>query len=65
MTQLQQAKQELKQYSKQVKQQFKDDKPAIRACLNDYTDSLCRSGNLTTYQQNCLHNFCCTLHPKK
>lgn len=60
----QQAKEELKERASDAKSQFKTDKPAIRQTINDFTDLLCRSYQLTEYQRNLLANYACKLHPK-
>ena len=62
----QQAKIDLKRASKNIKADFKDDKPAIRMYINDTVDFMCKdySRHLSEYQQNLLSNYACTLHPK-
>ena len=64
-TNYQQAKDQLKQASKVFKKDFGTDKPAIRMCINDTCDYICRyySYRLTDYQKNLLHNYVCKLHP--
>ena len=57
----QEAKERLKETAKEIKNQYPTDKPLINAVINDTTDSICKEGNLTEYQQNLLHNYACTL----
>jgi hypothetical protein len=59
----QQAKSMLRSHAEYVKVQFRNDKPAIRQSINDYTDSICKDYNLTEYQRNLLANYACKLHP--
>lgn len=68
MTKYQQAKQQLKELSNKAKEQFGTDKPAIRQCINDNCDAICKDNlynGLTEYQQSLLHNYACKLHPKQ
>jgi hypothetical protein len=58
------AKSMLRSHAEYVKVQFRNDKPAIRQSINDYTDSICKDYNLTEYQRNLLANYACKLHPK-
>lgn len=58
----QSAKERLKETAKEIKKQFPNDKPMINMVINDTTDSICKEGGLTEYQQNLLHNYACTLH---
>jgi hypothetical protein len=61
----QKAKIVLQETAKMAKSQFPTDKPAIRQIINDSADDICRNYyNLTDYEQNLLHNYACTLHPK-
>ena len=64
MTNYQIAKNTLLWISRDSKSQYNGDKPAIRQIINDSCDQICRDGILTYYQQNLLHNYACTLHPK-
>jgi hypothetical protein len=64
MTKYQSAKDLLKSIAYDAKSNHRGDKPAIRQVINDSADSICRSGELTEYEQNLLHNYACTLHPK-
>jgi hypothetical protein len=64
MTNYQQAKSMLRSYAGYISVQFRDDKPAIRQCINEYTHAICSDYNLTEYKQNLLHNYACKLHPK-
>lgn len=64
MTQYQIAKATLKTVSLDVKQQHRNDKPLIRAVINDTADSICKDLNLSDYQRNLLSNYACKLHPK-
>ena len=57
----QKAKERLKETAKEIKKQYPNDKPLINTVINDTTDSICKEGNLTEYQQNLLHNYACTL----
>jgi len=59
----QQAKKELKIFSKEVKQEFKGDKPAIRQGLNDKAHYLISERNLSKHQTMLLQSFTCKLHP--
>ena len=65
-TKYQQAKEQLKHASIQIKKDFKGDKPAIRMHINDSCDSIARDYyyRLTEYQKNLLSNYACKLHPK-
>lgn len=64
MTNYQTAKRSLKTVSIEAKQAYKSDKPMIRQTINDYSDYLCKSLQLSEYQRNLLSNYACTLHPK-
>jgi len=57
------AKESLKETAKEVKQNFKTDKPLIRMTINDTVDSLCKDLNLSEHQRNLLSNYACKLHP--
>jgi len=66
------AKNELKQYAKEVKRVYKNDKPAQREALNDYCDMLLRHlaqprngySEAKLYQyETWLTNLTCKLHP--
>lgn len=57
-------KEYLLQEAKEAKKQFKNDLPAIRQCINDYSDYLSREYNLTEYQCDLLFNYACKLHEK-
>lgn len=62
-TNYKQAKKALKSASKQYKEFFKTDKPAIRQSINDFCDCLYKNLDLSEYQRNLLINYSCTLHP--
>lgn len=66
-TNYQQAKRHLKDNADTAKSQFNDDKPMIRQIINDTADIICKDShyNLADYQKDLLHNYACTLHPKK
>ena len=64
MSQHTQLKNELKQISKEAKNQFKNDNPAIRQIINDSADSLCKAHNLSEHKRDLLSNYACSLHPK-
>lgn len=57
------AKESLKETAKEVKQNFKTDKPLIRMTINDTVDSLSKDLNLSEHQRNLLSNYACKLHP--
>jgi len=57
------AKESLKETAKEVKQNFKTDKPLIRMVINDTVDSLSKDLNLSEYQRNLLSSYSCKLHP--
>ena len=61
------AKEKLKHAAKLIKKEYKGDLPAQRMYINDATDFLCKDGffALSDHQKYLLHNYCCTLHPKK
>lgn len=63
-TKYQMAKTMLRSHAEYTKVQFRNDKPAIRQSINDYTDGICRDFNLSEYQRNLLSNYAGTLHPK-
>ena len=54
--------------SRDAKSEHRGDKPMIRMIINDSCDQICRGylghGDLTDCQQNLLHRYACTLHPK-
>lgn len=64
MTNYQQAKQALKTTANIAKQQYRNDKPAIRQTINDDVHFLSNDYNLTEYQRDLLANYACKLHPK-
>jgi hypothetical protein len=64
MTNYKRAKIELKRIAVLAKDSHLSDRPMIRAIINDHADYLCKTGELTEYEQNLLHNYACTLHPK-
>ena len=68
MTKYQIAKNILRGIAYDAKSEHSRDKPAIRQIINDGADLICKGyigpGDLTEYQQNLLHNYACTLHPK-
>lgn len=70
MTDYKQAKQNLLQFSKQVKRDYKTDKTAIRTAINMYCDSLLRDLNRTASEKKARQNelnlssFAASLHPK-
>ena len=59
------AKENLKSISQRAKIKFPTDKPAIRQIINDNTHALCIDYDLSKYKQSLLHDYACTLHPKK
>ena len=63
MTNYQIAKNTLKTISYDAKQVHKDDKPMIRAIINDSADSISRDLNLSEYERDLLSNYACKLHP--
>lgn len=60
----QQLKADLKDISDAAKRSYSGDTPAINEVINNYADYLCRCGGLSAREQNLLHNYACTLHPK-
>ena len=65
MTNYQNAKTNLKSHALQVQKAFKNDKPAQRQYINDYTDMLCKDYHLSNYQRDLLSNYSIKFHPKK
>lgn len=65
MTKYKEAKQQLKEVSKNIKRDYGTDKPAINMGINDTADAICKNSyyQLTEYQQNLLHNYAANLHP--
>tara|TARA_R110000851_G_scaffold166854_1_gene312436 strand:- start:128 stop:328 length:201 start_codon:yes stop_codon:yes gene_type:complete len=63
-TRYQFAKQELKNISKSAKNQFPNDKPAIRQIINDGANHLILNYDLSEHQIILLSNYAGTLHPK-
>lgn len=70
MTDYQQAKKNLLQFSKQIKRDYKTDKPAIRTAINDYCEFLLRDLNRTASDKKSRQNeanlcsFAASLQPK-
>ena len=64
-TAYQDAKQDLKNIAIDAKKEFKGDKPAIRQIINDNTHFIAYQYELSEYKTDLLHNYACTLHPKK
>ena len=62
-TQYQEAKNELKNISIQAKNNFVNDKPAIRLQINDSINWISENYGLTDYKNSLLHDYACTLHP--
>ena len=60
-TNYQEAKKELLNIAKLAKKEYKNDKPAIRQIINDQAYFL--TYNLTSHENNLLHDYACTLHP--
>jgi hypothetical protein len=65
MTNYKKAKQLLVVTAKDSKNHYKNDKPAIRQIINDTCYFLTKDFNLSDKKADMLHNFACTLHPKK
>lgn len=65
MTNYQVCKSKLRSYAEYVSVQYRTDKPAIRQCINDYTDFIGRDFELSEHQKNLLANYACKLHPKE
>ena len=63
MTNYQIAKSTLKTISYDAKQMHRDDKPMIRAIINDSADSISKDLNLNEYKRDLLSNYACKLHP--
>lgn len=59
------AKQSLKEITKEAKQNYTNDLPAIRMIINDGVDYLSKDLNLSKYERDLLSNYACKLHPKK
>ena len=55
------AKKELLNIAKLAKKEYKNDKPAIRQIINDKCYFL--TYNLTSYENDLLHNYASKLHP--
>lgn len=64
MTNYQKAKQNLKDTADMAKSQFSDDKPMIRAIINDSIDNIVSEYDLNDSKRDLLCNYACTLHPK-
>ena len=64
VTQYQSAKSALRMEARVAKEAYKDDKPAIRQCINDFADWLIKDHNWTgTKYEVWLSNFAASLHP--
>lgn len=65
-TKYQEAKQQLKEVSKNLKRDYRGDKPAIRMGINNAADAICKEYHyrLSDYQKELLHNYAVTLHQK-
>ena len=64
LSKYQQAKNDLKETAKWIKDEKPNDKPMIRQIINDCTNSLFRDYDLSEHQRNLLSNYACKLHPK-
>ena len=60
----QNAKHLLTEYSKTYKKNWPTDKPRIREYINNYVDYLSKDYKLSEYERNLLSNYACKLHPK-
>jgi hypothetical protein len=60
----QQAKTSLKNIANDCKENFKNDKPAMRQLINDSVDTCSGWYSLSEHQRNLLSNYACKLHPK-
>ena len=63
ISQYQYAKQDLKGISKNIKEIYRDDKPAIRMHINDSINWVSANYDLTDHKNSLLHDYACTLHP--
>lgn len=54
----------LKEEAKNAKNNYPNDKPAIRQIINDTADWLSKDLKLSDYQRDLLANYSCNLHAK-
>ena len=54
----------LKEAAKNAKNDYPNDKPAIRQIINDTADGLSKDLKLSDYQRDLLSNYSCNLHAK-
>jgi hypothetical protein len=62
-TQYQEAKNDLKNISIAAKNNFVNDKPAIRMHINDSINWVSDNYGLTDHKNSLLHDYACILHP--